>query len=110
MLATAFSPDARNLLLPPALVDSTTRAVVQFVTLRIVGRRSAASLAHGVLKSMLMTQRLKVASALFMLGAAVTGAGLFAQNQKTGDQPRAQDTNEAARPATRRSTRSSLTS
>ncbi|MFI5457214.1 MAG: sigma-70 family RNA polymerase sigma factor [Isosphaerales bacterium] len=97
LLATALLPDGDNALLPPALVDSTTRAVVQFATLPTIVRRSAASLVQEVLRSMLMTRWLKVASVLLALGATVSGAGLLAQNGKAGDPPQSQGNPQAAR-------------
>jgi len=119
LLATALSGDGHTALLPPALVDSTTKAVVQFVTwfkkgsgtvagtarrvLRttvpdpFLNHGSAASLAHGVLRSMLITRWLKVASLLLALGATVSGAGLLAQNGKAGDPPRSKPDRQAAR-------------
>jgi len=97
LLATALLPDGHDALLAPALVDSTTRAVVQFVTVPTIVRGSAASVAQGVLKSMLMTQWLKVASVLFVLGATVSGAGLLAQKGKAGGEPRSQGNLQAAR-------------
>ncbi|MFI5457215.1 MAG: sigma-70 family RNA polymerase sigma factor [Isosphaerales bacterium] len=97
LLAAALLPDGRNALLPPALVDSTTRAVLQFVPLPMIVRGSAASIAQGVLKSMLLTQWLKVASVLFVLGATVSGAGLLTQQGTAGDPPRSQRKPQAAR-------------
>jgi RNA polymerase sigma factor (sigma-70 family) len=97
LLATALSPAARNVPLPPALVDSTANAVVQFVTLKTLARSSAALLAQGVLQSMMLTQRLKVASVLIMLGATVTGAGLFGQSARPGSLPGSQDSSQPGR-------------
>src|SRR5262249_19377308 len=75
-LATALGPDA---LLPPALVESTTRFVVQFVTARTIVRTSAALLAQGVLKSMFITRWLKLASVVLVVGATTSGVELLAQ-------------------------------
>jgi HlyD family secretion protein len=99
LLGTALAPDARDVLLPPALVDSTTRAVVRFVTFQTVIRGSAVSLAQGVLRSMSMTQWLKVASVLVVLGATASGIGLLAQNQKSGPEPESPRKLQAARAA-----------
>jgi len=97
LLVSALSSNGHTALLPAALVDSTTRAVVQVVTLPTIVRGSAASLAQGVLRSMLMTRWLKVASVLLALGATVSGAGLLAQNGKTGDPARSQGNLQAGR-------------
>src|SRR5205823_3843890 len=52
LLATAMGLDGPGLLLPPALLDSTTRSAVQTVAVRMILRGSAASLAQEVLRSM----------------------------------------------------------
>jgi RNA polymerase sigma factor (sigma-70 family) len=67
--------------LSPALVESTTRSVVQFVTCRSAVEASTISLAQGVLQSMSITRWSKVASVLLVVGATVSGAGIFARRQ-----------------------------
>ena len=97
VLATALLPDGHSALLSPALVDSTTKAVVQFVTLPTLARRSAAFLAQEVVRSMLITRWLKIASVLLAVGATVSGAGLLAHNGKAVDPPRSQGNLQAPR-------------
>jgi HlyD family secretion protein len=71
-------------LVPPALVDSTTSAVVQFVMARTIVRGSAALLAQGVLRSMSITRWLKVASVLLVAGATASGVELLVRAAPTG--------------------------
>ncbi len=96
-LATALVRNGQNALLSPSLVDSTTRAVVQYVTLPAIVQGSAASLAQEVLRSMLIIRQLKVASVLLALGATVSGAGLLAQRGEAGDPPRSPENLQVAR-------------
>ncbi len=70
-----------NPVVSPALVESTIRSVVQFVTCQTAVNASTLSLAQGVLKAMSMTRWLKTGSILFVLGATVSGAGIYAQRQ-----------------------------
>jgi RND family efflux transporter MFP subunit len=63
----------------PALVESTARAVVQYVTCQTAVPALALSLAQGVLRAMSFTRWSKVASVLVVLGATVSGAAIFAQ-------------------------------
>jgi RND family efflux transporter MFP subunit len=96
LLAAALRPDGPAALLPPALVDSTTIAAVQFAAVRTIVRGSAASLlAQGVLTSMSMTRWFKVASVLLTLGATVSGARLLAQRGEPGPGPAAEPTAKA---------------
>jgi RNA polymerase sigma factor (sigma-70 family) len=65
----------------PALVEETTRAAIQFVACRSAVRASILSLAQGVLGAMTLARWSKVAFVLVALGAAVGGAGVFAQGR-----------------------------
>jgi RNA polymerase sigma factor (sigma-70 family) len=71
---------------PPsaALLDSTTRAAVQCATSRTLIRGVAASLAQEVLRTMITMQVYKIASALLVLGATVSGVTLLAQDRGRG--------------------------
>ena len=79
VLSAALRPDVASALVSPALVDSTIKAAIQFVSLRTIVPGSAASLAQGVLSSMYLTQWLKVVSVLLVLGVTASGTGLLAQ-------------------------------
>jgi RNA polymerase sigma factor (sigma-70 family) len=87
LLAAALRPI--QALLPPALVDSTTRAVVLFVTSRAIPPGSAASLAREVLRAMSVTRWMKAASMLAVAAATVTGAASLAQGPGADASPRA---------------------
>src|SRR5439155_27243777 len=88
LLATALALDGPSSLLPPALLDSTTRAAVDWVAVRPILRGSAASLAREVLRSMAITGWWKVASVLLVAGATASGVDLLAQRGTPGVQPR----------------------
>jgi HlyD family secretion protein len=66
-----------SVLVPPALVDSTTRAVVHFARAQAIARGSAALLAQGVLKSMFVARCFKIASFLVVAGATVPGVEML---------------------------------
>ncbi len=83
LMAAALEAGDVNVMIPPALVDSTARAALEFGTVPTFLRGSAASLARGVLRSMSTTQILKSASVLIVLGATVCGAGWLAQRGTT---------------------------
>jgi RND family efflux transporter MFP subunit len=68
--------------LPAALVDSTTRAAVQWTTIGTNVPGSAALCAQGVLKTMSSIKCLKVASVVLILGATAAGVDLLALAQK----------------------------
>ncbi len=72
---------AANPVVPPALVESTTRSIVQFVTCQTAVKASTLSLAQEVTKAMSLARWLKTGSVLFVLGATVSGAGIYAQRQ-----------------------------
>jgi RND family efflux transporter MFP subunit len=69
----------RAVLVPPALLDSTTSAVVHLVKARAIVQGSAALLAHGVLRSMMIARSLHVASVLLLAAATTSGVGLLVQ-------------------------------
>ena len=83
-------------MVPPALVDSTTRAVIHFVMARAIVPSSAALLAQGVLRSMSITRWLKVGSLVLVLGATTPGVGLLIQNATSSTQPPPKDELKAA--------------
>jgi HlyD family secretion protein len=70
--------------IPPALLDSTSRAVIRSVTSRAIARGSAASLAQGVIKYMIIMRCFKVASVLLALGATAAGIDALAPGQGPG--------------------------
>jgi HlyD family secretion protein len=82
--------------IPPALVESTTRCVVQFVTCHSAIRASTLALVQEVLKSMSMTRWLKAASVLLVIGATVSGAGLFSHSRAPAAPPPARTDVESA--------------
>ncbi len=73
-VAAALRPRGIEALLPPALVDSATRAVIQCVTARTILAGSAGSTAREVLRTMSMIRWLKVGAVLAAGVATVTGA------------------------------------
>jgi HlyD family secretion protein len=77
LLGSGFVPVGPDPMVPAALVDCTTRAVVQFVTCQNAVRASTLSLVQGVLKAMSLTQWSKVAAGLLVLVATVSGAGVL---------------------------------
>ena len=85
------------MMIPPALVDSTTAAVIRFVAARTVAGGSAALLAQGVLSSMAMIRWIKVASVVLALGATTSGVALLAQKGPSGDEPGPEGDAKAAR-------------
>jgi RND family efflux transporter MFP subunit len=97
LVGVGLSPNGLTALIPPALVDSTTSAVVQFVTAQTIVRGSTASLAREVLRSMSITHWLKVASVLFVLGASASSVGLLVQNAASSTQPPPEGNLKAAR-------------
>ncbi len=89
LLAAALRPRGIGALPSPALVDSTTRAVLQFVAARTIPPGSAASLAREVLRTMSITRWMKAASMLAVAAATVTGAATLAQGPGADAKPRA---------------------
>jgi RND family efflux transporter MFP subunit len=77
------SPDA-NSFIPPRLVDSTTRAVVQFALDRTIVPGAVASLTEGVLKTMSIARLVKSVAILLVLGASASGVDLLVQDGKPG--------------------------
>ena len=91
VLAAALRPDATPSLVSPSLVETTATAAIEFFTNCAIVSSSAASLAQGVLKSMSITQCLKVASSALIVGVITSGAALLAQRAGSVDrsQPKA---------------------
>ncbi len=87
-----------NPVVSPGLVESTTRSVVQFVTCQAAVPASTLALSHEVLKAMSVTRWLKAASVLLVVGATVSGAGMFAQRRApAAPLPTTNSAKEAAR-------------
>ena len=100
LLATSLGVPRPNalMMIPPALVDSTTAAVIRFVAARTVAGGSAALLAQGVLSSMTITRWIKVASVVLALGATASGVNLLAQKGPSGVEPGPEGDTKAVRP------------
>ena len=79
VLATALRPDGASAVISSRLVDATIKAAIQLTAVRAIVPGTAISLAQGVLRSMSITQWLKAASVLVVLGATTSGVGLLAQ-------------------------------
>ncbi len=79
--AGLFGP---SLLVPPALLDSTTNAVIQLVTARATVPGAAASLAEGVIRTMFIARWLKVASVLLIAGATASGVEMLVRSAPAG--------------------------
>ncbi len=73
-----------SLLVPPDLLDSTTNAVIQFVTAGATVPGAAASLAEGVIRTMFIARWLKVASVLLLAGATASGVEMLVRNAPAG--------------------------
>ncbi len=86
LIASALRPDGPLAPISSAIVDTTVVAATRFLTVRSMVRGSAASLAQGVLRSMITTQWLKAASMLLVAGATVAGVDLLAQKGTSGAQ------------------------
>jgi HlyD family secretion protein len=71
---------AANPVVSPALVESTTRIVVQFVTCEPAVNASTLALAQEVLKAMSLTRWSTAACILLFIGATVSGAGFLARS------------------------------
>ncbi len=97
-LATSLRPVGPDalMMIPPALVDSTTAAVIRCVAARAVTGGSAALLAQGVLSSMTIIRAMKFASAVLALGVTASGVTLLAQKGTSGDEPGFQGDTKAA--------------
>ena len=86
LIASALRLDGSSASFSSAIVDTTAVAATRFLTVRSMVRGSAASLAQGVLRSMITTQWLKAASILLVAGATVAGVNLLAQKGTSGAQ------------------------
>jgi HlyD family secretion protein len=80
----ALQPTGLDVLIPPALVESTTSLAVQFLTLRVFAPSSAGSLALEVVKVMGLARFWKVAAIGLVLGAGGTGVGVRLFAEKAG--------------------------
>ncbi len=87
LLPLMLRPEGLDLLLPPALVDSTTTAAVQLLTLRVFASSSAGSLALEVMKVMGLARFWKVAAIGLVLSAGGTGVGVHLRAQKADSGP-----------------------
>jgi RNA polymerase sigma factor (sigma-70 family) len=87
--ASVFAVDAAEQLIPPALVHTTTRAAIQFVSTATLVEGSAIILAREVLKAMSWSLWLKVGTVGLVLGLAAPGVHLLAQKEtsKAGARP-----------------------
>jgi RND family efflux transporter MFP subunit len=74
LIAMTLHPDALTSMLSPSLLDGTTKAAIQFVSLRTIAVGSVTTLAQEVLRNMLFTSGLKIAAVALALGA--TGSGI----------------------------------
>ncbi len=99
LMASALRPDGPLAPISSAIVDTTVVAATRFLTVRSMVRGSAASLAQGVLRSMITTQWLKAASILLVAGATVAGVDLLAQKGTSGAQAQSQENPAAKRVA-----------
>jgi RNA polymerase sigma factor (sigma-70 family) len=84
LLPLARVPQHISQFVPPALVESTTRAVVELAAARLPAGAAAAVLARGVLKSLALARWSKVAAVALCLGASVPAAFLVVQKQIAG--------------------------
>ncbi|WP_435009373.1 sigma-70 family RNA polymerase sigma factor [Tundrisphaera lichenicola] len=71
--------------IPPTLADVTARAAIRFLASRAIAPGSAALLAQGVIRAMILTQTLKAASALLLMGLTASGVVLLAQDGPARD-------------------------
>ena len=86
LIAPALRPRGIEALCAPALVESTTRAVIQSASARTVLPGSSATLAREVLRTMTIARWGKVGSALAV--ALATASGVVSLAQVPGDGPR----------------------
>ncbi len=96
LIASALRPDGPLASISSAIVDSTVVAATRFLTVRHMVRGSAASLAQGVLRSMITTRWLKAASMLLVAGATVAGVDLLAQKGTSGAQAQTEAKSKSA--------------
>jgi HlyD family secretion protein len=97
LIGSGFVPTGPLPTVSAALVDSTTRAVVRFLTCRSAVRASTLSLAQEVFKAMSLTRWSKVAFVVLIMGATVSGAGVLAQKRGGAAPPPTKDKLEPAR-------------
>ncbi len=82
----AREPGLPRILVPPALIESTIRAIIHHSTMKSLAGGSAAVLARGVLIAMSINQVLKVAAVMTALGAGAAGVGRFVPFGAAGEQ------------------------
>jgi RNA polymerase sigma factor (sigma-70 family) len=90
-------PDGPAAMISPALIGATSRAAVRLISTRGYIEGPAALLAREVLRTMMMTRWLKIASVVLVLGAAGPAVELLAQKAGPVDVPRAGQTTGPAR-------------
>ena len=76
-----------NPVVSPMLVESTIRAVVQFVTCQTAVKASTLTLVQEVVKTMSLSRWSKAASVLLMIGATISGAALLTQSRAPAAPP-----------------------
>jgi RNA polymerase sigma factor (sigma-70 family) len=89
-LVAALTPPDLSAAAPPLLLDQTVKAALVFAsdpTASGVVPAKVATLARGVLKTMVMTRLKLVVAVLMLIGFAGTGSGVFAYCNWTPDEP-----------------------
>lgn len=84
MLILAMNPAAVEMMIPPALVNATAGAAIEFLAGRSLGHISVTTLVLEVLKSMSLLRYAKAATVLIAVMATVS-AGIVL-GQKPGDE------------------------
>lgn len=82
LMAVTLRPDALTSLMSPSLLDGTTKAAIQFASLRTIAVGSVTTLVQEVLRNMLLTSGLKIAAVAVALGA--TGSGVSFIGNRAG--------------------------
>ncbi len=96
-IGAGLIPDGATTLIPPALVESTTNAVIQFINGTNHRPRLCRVFSTGGSQIDVHNSWLKVASVLFVIGASVSGVGLLVQNAASSTQPPPEGDHKAAR-------------
>jgi HlyD family secretion protein len=84
LLLPARLPEHLTQFVPPSLIESTTRVVLDSAAARVPAGAAALVLAQGVLKTMALARWSKVAAAALLLGAAIPGVAVVVQKQTAG--------------------------
>ncbi len=97
-MVAAIRHDARLALRLPALIDSTARAVVQCTPGRVIGSGSISALAHGALRTTIVSRWIGAGALVVAVGAAGAGGRylLAERAQQPGDTPTKGAANERA--------------